>query len=84
MDHMFDGASAFNQDLGGWNIGHLAVDGDLGNYGAEAMLNGTALSTANYNALLGGLRAATIPSGISLGVARHRHSAGLPPPLDPS
>ena len=51
MDHMFDGASAFNQDLGGWNIGHLAVDGDLGNYGAEAMLNGTALSTANYNAL---------------------------------
>ncbi|MGA9147562.1 MAG: BspA family leucine-rich repeat surface protein, partial [Candidatus Nanopelagicales bacterium] len=78
MDHMFDGASTFNQDLGQWNIGALHSDGEQ-HFGAENMLNGTALSTANFDSLLVGWAGqATVPSGITLGAGATTYSAGAP------
>jgi len=44
MGVMFDGASSFNQDISSWQIDSLTD--------ASNMLNGTAMSTANYDALL--------------------------------
>ncbi|MGB3676690.1 MAG: BspA family leucine-rich repeat surface protein, partial [Candidatus Nanopelagicales bacterium] len=77
MGHMFEGASTFNQNLGEWNVSSLASDGDS-NFGAENMLDGTALSTANYDALLVGWSGQTVRSGIHLGVGAVQYSAGAP------
>ena len=46
MTDMFNGALAFNQNLGAWDVSAVTT--------ADNMLVGTALSTANYDALLRG------------------------------
>jgi surface protein len=62
MMNMFYGASVFNQDLSAWNISSLT--------NAYTMLNGSALSTDNYNNLLIGWgNQLTILSGVAFGAA---------------
>jgi len=44
MRAMFNGATSFNQDISAWQIDNLT--------NASGMLDNTAMSTANYDALL--------------------------------
>ena len=62
MGGMFYRALAFDQNLGGWNIGSLT--------NAQYMLSLTAMSTANYDALLIGWagQAPNIQNNVSLTV----------------
>jgi len=57
MDRMFAGASAFDQNLGEWDVTALT--------NAEDMFNNTALSTANYDALLIGWDAQTLQFNVT-------------------
>ena len=59
MSGMFDGASLFNQSLSTWNVS-LVTD-------MEQMLDGTALSNANYDATLYGWDSQTLQSGVKFG-----------------
>ena len=56
MSHMFGGARAFNQDIGGWDVTALT--------NASGMFRNAALSTANYDALLMGWDAQALHSGV--------------------
>lgn len=62
------GAAAFDQDVGGWNIGQVAT--------AANFTTGTNLSTANYNALLIGWQGQSHQSTVSLSVGGTTYSAG--------
>jgi surface protein len=55
---MFISAAAFDQDLGSWDVTSLAW--------ATDMLDGTALSTENYDALLNGWNAQSLQSYVTL------------------
>ena len=57
MLDMFSGASAFNQDIGGWDVTELRS--------ALGMFDGIALTTANYDALLGGWNAQTLQPNVN-------------------
>jgi surface protein len=46
MSHMFYSATAFNQNIGTWNVSNVT--------NAGAMFQGVTLSTTNYDALLMG------------------------------
>ena len=59
MSEMFWEADNFNQDLGGWDISNVT---DM-----TLMLNGSALSVANYGATLEGWASPNTPTGITLG-----------------
>ncbi|MGL1886616.1 MAG: BspA family leucine-rich repeat surface protein, partial [Reichenbachiella sp.] len=66
LQNMFDGATAFDQDIGSWDIGKANSMAD--------MLSGSGLSTANYDATLIGWAddngmTETIPSGLTLGAS---------------
>ena len=58
---MFDGASLFNQSLSTWNVS-LVTD-------MEEMLDGTALSTANYSATLIGWASRSVKPNVQLGAS---------------
>ena len=59
MSNMFQNATSFNKDISGWTISNVT--------GMIAMLNGTALSTTNYDALLNGWAAQTVQPNVPLG-----------------
>ena len=61
MTNMFVGANSFNQYIGGWNVSNVTT--------MSGMLDGTALSTNNYNALLNGWATQTVQPNVTLGVA---------------
>ena len=65
---MFDGATAFDQDLGDWDIVALTDAG--------TMFAGVTLSTANYDALLIGWEANTHNSSVALDGGNSTFSAG--------
>lgn len=65
----FNGNTAFNQDLGGWDITNLTT-------AAFMFTAGTALSQANYDALLIGWEGQTEPSGIQFSAGDANYSAG--------
>jgi len=67
MTDMFNGASAFDQNLATWDVGALAS--------AAGMLASTALSTANYDALLNGWRAQGTQSDVAFGAGTTQYSA---------
>ncbi|HKJ28248.1 MAG TPA: BspA family leucine-rich repeat surface protein, partial [Anaerolineales bacterium] len=56
MSGMFTGATAFNQNLGGWDVTSLTS--------ADFMLSDVTLSTTNYDALLNGWNAQVLNSGV--------------------
>jgi surface protein len=66
---MFNGATSFDQNLGSWNIGQLTT--------AQAMFTNSALTTANYDALLNGwaAQAPNIQSGVTLSVVPCQYTA---------
>ncbi|BFP42056.1 hypothetical protein FGF1_29010 [Flavobacteriaceae bacterium GF1] len=59
MESMFNGASSFDQNLGAWNMA------SLGN--GAAMLSGTGLSEANWDATLKGWHSKGLSNGASIG-----------------
>ena len=64
---MFAGASAFNQDIGTWNV---AVTN------AESMFDGVTLSMANYDALLNGWAPQDLQLGVMFSGGDSRYCAG--------
>jgi hypothetical protein len=54
---MFRSASAFNQNIGGWNVAALT--------NAASMFHSIKLSTANYDALLNGWDAQTLQPNVT-------------------
>jgi len=74
MGGMFDGATAFNQDLSSWDVSSVAhlQSGSLG------FLANTALSRANYEALLNGWSQLTLQNNVTLdvGTTKYTPSAG--------
>ncbi len=68
MTLMFGNASAFNQNLGGWNVGALT--------NASDMFDSLTLSTANYDALLGGWDAQTLQSGVTFDGGNSKYCNG--------
>ncbi|UOY05335.1 BspA family leucine-rich repeat surface protein [Muricauda sp. SCSIO 64092] len=59
MESMFDGASSFDQNLGAWNMASL--------FNGAAMLSGTGLSEANWDATLKGWHAQNLTVGAAIG-----------------
>ncbi|BFP39363.1 hypothetical protein FGF1_02080 [Flavobacteriaceae bacterium GF1] len=59
MESMFDGASSFDQNLGAWNMASLGI--------GAAMLSGTGLSEANWDATLKGWHSKGLSNGASIG-----------------
>jgi hypothetical protein len=91
MSGMFQGATAFNQKLGAWNVssvrdmrymfaGALAFDQDISSWNissARYMENMfTALSTANYDALLIGWSQKEVPPSVFFSVGSSQYSSG--------
>jgi surface protein len=70
MSDMFSSAYAFNQDIGAWNVTSVT---DM-----SSMLDNTALSVANYDAILNGWAAQTVQNAVPFS-ANHAHysAAGL-------
>ncbi|MEM9526589.1 MAG: BspA family leucine-rich repeat surface protein, partial [Bacteroidota bacterium] len=68
MSAMFEGAQAFDQDLGSWNVGQVQ---DM-----SQMFTNTALSTANYDALLMGWSAQTLQAGVVFDAGNSRYCLG--------
>lgn len=68
MSGMFNNAAAFNQNLGSWNVANAMDMAD--------MLTGSALSTANYDAILNGWSALpSLRSAIQFGAAPATYSS---------
>ncbi len=65
---MFYYASAFNQNLGGWNVGALV--------NADGMFSGVTLSTDNYDALLIGWDAQTLQTSVNFDGGISKYSIG--------
>ncbi|MEE4330844.1 MAG: BspA family leucine-rich repeat surface protein [Wenzhouxiangella sp.] len=61
MDSAFENASAFDRNLGSWAIGNVT---DM-----TEMLDGSGLSTSNYDATLVGWAAQNVQSGVTLGAS---------------
>ena len=68
MSIMFTNATTFNQSLGNWDISSVT--------GMVFMLNGTAMSTANYDATLIGWSQQTVQSGVNFGASGLVYCAG--------
>jgi len=67
MDGMFEGATAFNQNLGGWNVSKVTDMTD--------MFKGITLSTANYDALLVGWDALELQDNITFHAGNSQSSS---------
>jgi surface protein len=68
MRSMFSGASVFNQDLGSWVVSSVTI--------MENMFDTSALSTANYDALLNGWAQQTPQQNIVFGAAGLTYCGG--------
>jgi surface protein len=68
MKRMFKGASSFDQDLSDWDISSLTD--------ASLMFKGSALSNANYDAILIGWGAQDVNDGVSFHAGDARYSSG--------
>ncbi len=67
MGSMFQNATSFNQDIGGWNVSKVII--------WVNMINGTALSPTNYDALLIGWNAQTLEKGITFDAGDSKYTA---------
>jgi hypothetical protein len=67
ISYMFYGNTAFDQDLGAWNVQNVTD--------ASEFLDGGTLSTANYNSLLVGWAAQTVQPAVTF-VAGNSHYDG--------
>jgi len=68
MSGMFWDASAFDQNIGSWDVGAVA--------NAASMFVGATLSTTNYDALLNGWHAQTLQNGVSFSGGNSTYCAG--------
>ena len=59
MEETFQAAISFNQDIGDWDISNVTI--------MVRMLDGSGISTANYDAILQGWAAQTVQNNINLG-----------------
>jgi surface protein len=67
MSSVFNGASAFNQNIGGWNVSNVT--------NMSAMLNNSGLNTTNFDNLLNGWAAQTVKPNVALGAAGLKYSS---------
>jgi surface protein len=75
MLFMFQGCTIFDQDLGGWNVTSLS------GVGGANMLNGTTLSTSNYDSLLIGWESQAVNDSVSFHGGNAKYS-GAPFPAE--
>lgn len=75
MRSMFQGASAFNQDLSTWDVSAVKATGTANHQkGMYDMFRGVTLSTANYNALLLGWSDLSLQNGVTFSGGNSQYS----------
>jgi surface protein len=67
MESMFNGATAFNQDIGSWDVSNV---GDMG-----GMFENASLSTQNYDALLSGWSSLALQESVTFDAGNSKYSA---------
>ena len=70
MASMFYGATAFNQEIGSWDVGAVTT--------MASMLDNSGINTTNYDLLLVGWEAQVVQNGVVFGAGTVKYSAGAP------
>ena len=68
MKYIFSGATAFDQNLGGWDVDKVTDMTD--------MFNNKTLSTPNYDALLNGWNLEILRPGVTFNGGNSKYSSG--------
>jgi len=70
MQAMFLNASNFNQDISAWQVQNVTV--------FTVFIDGSAMSTANYDALLIAWEQLSLQSNVNFGAGNIQYSSGAP------
>jgi surface protein/parallel beta-helix repeat protein len=76
MSQMFQNASSFNQNLGSWDITGVTETGFFFDNSMQEMLDGSGISTSNYDLILTGWASQDVNTGLFLGAAGLNYCEG--------